>query len=259
MHLIRSDQCRSYLLLHGGRHHPAPGLGSSTDSQRLSAHDNKLPPQQALGPLKPTDRARDLSLVHWELHDAIAESLFTCASSSNLEPDIRALILDAPISWTQCVLTLRELATTVREEREAIGVLDAEDILTCLSRLMQSSSWSFLQHPTVKSAKAQICLEDWEQACAHFVTPAHQPVPRPLGIHRVILHAYSGRRRAGDLQFFLEALHHAAEDGTLLHVVSLDLMTDPLWGDATRTRDTGFLAPGCGLGLRAGLFSRSTV
>ncbi|CAL1128154.1 unnamed protein product [Cladocopium goreaui] len=76
-HLIRSTPCRTYLLSHGGRYHPAPGLGSSEDQQRHIEHDNKLPPLQALGPVLPPPRQRDLNLVHWDMHDAIVESALT--------------------------------------------------------------------------------------------------------------------------------------------------------------------------------------
>ena len=71
----------------------------------------------------------------------------------------------------------------------------------------------------------------------------------------MILHAYSGRRRAGDLQFYLEALHRDAPDGTLLHVVSLDLMTDPLWGDATRPETQSFWRQGADSGFVHGFLA----
>ena len=58
------------------------------------------------------------------------------------------------------------------------------------------------------------------------------PVPRQFSKERVFLHAFSGRRRAGDLQHYLESAFGRVSDGQLLHVVSMDVVIDPLWGDA---------------------------
>ena len=126
MHLIRSGTCRSYLCAHGGRHHPAPRLGSKADFQRHTAHDNKLPPQQAFGPVKLVDREREVSKIPWDLHHRISESFFTCTLPHEVEPCIREHIQATEISWTQCVLTLEELQHTVQDETEPIGVLQTD-------------------------------------------------------------------------------------------------------------------------------------
>ena len=76
-----------------------------------------------------------------------------------------------------------------------------------------------------------------------------QFAPRMIGRHRIVLHAFSGRRRPGDVQFFLEQLHQEAQDGTILHVVSLDLMTDPVWGDATKPSTQRFWRDAADRGL----------
>ena len=255
MHLIRSEACRSYLLKHGGRHHPVSGLGSRLDQHRHVAHDNKLPPQQAQGPLKRLDRPREVSRVHWALHDAIAEQLFLCESSSELEPCIRDLIQATEVSWTQCVHTLRELSQTARAETEPLGVFHPVDVTRCLCHLMCSSAWPFLHQRDGRPCRTTLRLHDWEQACERFTIRIAARAPRPVGAHRVILHAYSGRRRAGDLQFYLEALHRDAPDGMLLHVVSLDLMTDPLWGDATRPETQRFWRNGADSGFVHGFLA----
>ena len=255
MHLIRSEACRSYLLRHGGRHQPVPGLGSAIDQQHLVAHDNKLPPQQAQGPIKPVDRPRELSLVHWDLHDAIAEQLFLCDSTSPVEASIRDIIHATAISWTQCVHTLRELYNTVRAETDLIGVLQPSSVAECLNTLLCSTSWSFLRCRAGRTTKAMTRLSEWEQACTAFNQPSPTVVPRPIGLHRVVLHAYSGRHRAGDLQFYLEALQREAPDGTFLHIVSLDIVTDPLWGDATRPETQRFWRKGADDGFVLGFLA----
>ena len=45
-----------------------------------------------------------------------------------------------------------------------------------------------------------------------------------------VLHLFSGRRRPGDLQYFLDAMEPPSN--YVLHVVSLDVIVDELWGDA---------------------------
>ena len=50
---------------------------------------------------------------------------------------------------------------------------------------------------------------------------------------RIFLHLYSGRRRMGDLQHYLDLRSDLAYD---LHVVSLDVQVNPRTGDMTDTR-----------------------
>lgn len=56
---------------------------------------------------------------------------------------------------------------------------------------------------------------------------------RQIGRTRIVLHAFAGRRRLGDLQYYLEKdmLTDAPYD---LVVVSLDIVINDRWGDATR-------------------------
>ena len=56
--------------------------------------------------------------------------------------------------------------------------------------------------------------------------------PRAFGVHRLVLHAFSGRRRPGDFQSYLDAMN-STHPGVLIHVVSVDILLDPTWGDVT--------------------------
>lgn len=58
-------------------------------------------------------------------------------------------------------------------------------------------------------------------------------VPRLFGKHRVVLHAFSGRRRRGDLQFYMGMLA-AEQNQHILHVISLEVVVNKDWGDAKR-------------------------
>ena len=54
----------------------------------------------------------------------------------------------------------------------------------------------------------------------------------------MLLHAYnSGRRRPGDLQFFLEHFHREKDAaGYVLHIVSMDIVIDSQYGDARNNK-----------------------
>ena len=73
-----------------------------------------------------------------------------------------------------------------------------------------------------------------ERECHDFAVTdwsAHGGPPRLFGHHRVFLHFFAGRRRRGDIQFYLD--HMSPPHNYVLHVVSVDIVIDKVWGDAT--------------------------
>jgi len=66
-----------------------------------------------------------------------------------------------------------------------------------------------------------------------------EQIPRVHFQERVIVHAYSGRRRPGDFQWFLEAVA-TRKNLNLLFVVSLDLVIDQEWGDISKPATYNF-------------------
>ena len=258
MHLLRSATCRAYLLSHDVRYQPAPGLGSSEDQERHLRLDNRLPPLQALGPRRPRPRDRDLNLVHWTLHDSIVEAAFALTDELDFESTVRSLIEETPISWTRCVVTLQELRTTMDTETEPLGVVSLPHANKCLGKLCHGEEWPFLHTRGTYSKKETKTIGDLEEQFQSLTTPQDLSVgnvQRCLGRHKIVLHAFSGRRRLGDIQFFMEELQKSIADGTLLHVVSLDLMTDPVWGDATRQDTKDFWRNAADAGLVHGLLA----
>ena len=60
-------------------------------------------------------------------------------------------------------------------------------------------------------------------------------IPRITYRERVILHAFSGRRRAGDFQFFVE--HIVEQNPAVAFVVlSVDIVIDPVWGNVANPK-----------------------
>ena len=52
--------------------------------------------------------------------------------------------------------------------------------------------------------------------------------PKPLVLSSISLHFFSGRRRAGDLQFYLDKM---PTEGFILHTVSIDIVVDKELGN----------------------------
>ena len=59
-----------------------------------------------------------------------------------------------------------------------------------------------------------------------------------------VLHAFSGRRRVGDLQYFLERELAQHEKTYVIHIISLDVIVDATWGDAANLHTRRFWLEG---------------
>ena len=53
------------------------------------------------------------------------------------------------------------------------------------------------------------------------------------------MHAFSGRRRLGDLQFYVDRLA-SLRTAYVVHVISMDIIVDPHWGDASNPTTRGY-------------------
>ncbi|CAL1135276.1 unnamed protein product [Cladocopium goreaui] len=254
-HLLRSAECQAYLLHHRLHGAVLPGIGSKDNTALAQEHDGRLPPLQASGPAKPHRGGLDFSLVDYELHDALALIIVDGQVTSDLEGLeglLRAEILQRPISWTRCSTTLRELVDTVTAEPLGWETLPKEAVLIILQRLSMTASWPFLVDAKLPDEHYVDTLENMEQDCRDEVLQCPREggtfVHRPCGRHQIVLHAFSGRRRPGDLQFYMEQMYDRAAEGIHLTVVSLDIITDPVMGDVTvqATQDFWFHYATCG-------------
>ena len=74
-----------------------------------------------------------------------------------------------------------------------------------------------------KEGQSLQCLEEQIQ---ESTCPQNWEIPRQFGKYRIVLHTFSGRRRLGDFQYYLDALllHHSA--GIIVYTVSLDIIVD---------------------------------
>eukprot|EP00438_Fugacium_kawagutii_P012391 Skav215496 [mRNA] locus=scaffold165:755401:767476:+ [translate_table: standard] len=239
-HLQHSHGCRRALRpLHRPEGVP-PGIGSQADNLMLRQHDDLVPTQQAQGPHLPVQLREEHPAVNWHLEHDLLELLHPEAmmrtSSLPLEERIRAVIVATPLSWTSCQATLHYVLDTLdiadyHETEHAYY-----EAVTALGAMLEPAAWPFLEADLpVRSGRGKQALDvltqglrEGPQGSAHFQAPH-----RPIGRHRVVLHLFSGRRRFGDLQWFLERL--PIMEGTTLHTISLDLVFHETWGDLSKT------------------------
>jgi hypothetical protein len=62
-------------------------------------------------------------------------------------------------------------------------------------------------------------------------SPPDWPIPRQFGKYRIVLHAFSGRRRLGDFQFYLDELLSMQPAGLYVLTVSLDIIVGRVKGN----------------------------
>eukprot|EP00435_Cladocopium_sp_Y103_P020241 s592_g4.t3 len=240
-HLYYSATCRSIALAGQPMQNPAPGKGSEVDQQLEHRHDRCLPPLQAAGPLPQRPRPRDWHDVEDALHifmvDLIAADRADSMDFGDFVDQVTTWIRGHAISWTKTRRTLQFFY-------DSLTIEDAQDLRFALAdarasllRLSDCQSWPFLVEPLQAPGKALTiaeCHDACEAWCDVFQRTPLSQIPRLMGRHRIILHAFAGRRRLGDLQYFLERDLPADAPFTLT-VVSLDIVINETWGDVSKS------------------------
>ena len=234
-HLLNSTACRSRLIGSGLRFTPLPGCGSSVEADREKQHDRLLPPLPVHGPLREPRPPRDFDGIDWGLHDDCCLAFLDVESVEEAISSVRSRITQHPISWTMCRTTLWQLATTVLEHarEDALRHLDGGLLSERIRFLADPRSWPFLQSD-FEMTQAQGGLGQLEAELLECQVPDNWPAPRSFGRHRVVLHAFSGRRRLGDFQYFLDSFLADHGSGIVVHTVSLDIVVDSDRGDISK-------------------------
>ena len=234
MHLIRRDDCRQQW--HGLRTFgtPMPGLGSVVDEELLHSDKGLLPPLQAAGPQRDQGRRSDFPLFDDSLYEELALTILHAADLIELGTALRACICTFEISWTRCHATLLELQRNLEEDAQDLGALPWRDVVEVVQRLQRSEAWPFLAADPPERIMHFADVERIEAACGDIRwDPSVFAAPRSWGRHRIVLHAFAGRRRQGDFQFYLDRLLAQCDDGIYIHAVSMDIIYDCTLGDAS--------------------------
>eukprot|EP00435_Cladocopium_sp_Y103_P026280 s10_g6.t1 len=134
-----------------------------------------------------------------------------------------------------CRSTLETLITDFLETPDDFGAFSAQQIVATLRRLCDPLTWEFLCKDAVPSKPSFQDLPSIENACIdfRFQADSFETIPRSWGKERVVLHAFAGRRRQGDIQFYLDRLQLQFPEGVLIHTASVDIIYDVALGDVS--------------------------
>ena len=234
-HLYYSERCRRWLESSNVACEVVPGTGSQEDRAREDVHDRVLPPLQEHGPRPASPRQRDVIEYNEIIYDFLIDEITNKPDLNDFRESARTCILDTAVSWTDLRSTLRFLLeTTDNEDAEVFG-FDITILRAYIEEIMEEHFWDFLQSSSVPTGKLK-SVAMYETRCEeieyHFQLHGYEHIPRQFGRHRVLLHAYSGRRRIGDLQYYVDLLA-APRTVYIVHVVSLDIVVNATWGDAS--------------------------
>ena len=172
-------------------------------------HDGLLPVQQTQGLLHCVLPLRDIESHHGPLFEELALAIldFEGDSPADLISETRALVSQHAIGWTQFCDTRRYLAASLTEDFLGEVRLQKAQVFEVLDDLGDPRSWPFLCEIEFETADSDHLhgLDLYEQWCedlsrADVAWTRTVPCPRVHFKERIVLHAYSGRRRRGDFQ-----------------------------------------------------------
>eukprot|EP00435_Cladocopium_sp_Y103_P016898 s1730_g4.t1 len=241
-HLHYSAHCRNWLRDHDMRCGAHEGAGSCIDRERERLHDRLLPPLRGQGPLPAPRRVRDHIEIDTALYDFILQLFVPDMCLVDFEQQIRDHVCHLALSWTRYSQTLTFVLNNFhREDAEFFGI-PSERLQSVIACLLNPDTWDFMQEhetdtfqlPSLADLEADCAAVELALSCCDWT-----PGPAAFGRHRYVLHAFSGRRRRDDLQFYLEEMA-ATRSGYVLHTISLDVIINKDWGDARNQRTCAF-------------------
>ena len=237
-HLRYKRSCREALIADGAHYTPQPGKGSILHMDHERAHNDLLPVQPTCGPQLPLQDGRDWEHLDAQLHLRVVDAVLDWQGLDDPTPTtLEELLRDIPAvhttSWTTWRTTLSEITTEFRELMKQDYHDFEETVFATLSRLQQTDAWPGFPVRLPQLVETQ----DYQDLCEQLLNSGRKPcwtrtvsIQREITRHRVVIHAYSGRRQAGDFQFFLDAMTQQL-DGIVVHVLSLDVIISKQHGD----------------------------
>lgn len=107
-------------------------------------------------------------------------------------------------------------------------------------------------------------LQEWEAWCTSLVTDSHadrnrfQLLPQTLARYKILLHAFAGRRRRGDIEWFPDQLA-SQHSGYTIMIISIDIIIGSEFGDMSKTIHADFLVAPHQIGFCSWLHCGSTL
>lgn len=237
-----SEKCRHDLEARRVRCVQVPGRGSQEERRQLQAHDGLAPVLVGQGPMPQERQHFPREDFDGSLDALLADVLFALSPSTipAAEQQVRDQVGSMPISWTRFQATLDYCAMNYGEVESSVTGVSVEEVRALLGRLGDPATWAFLDQDNAVAPR--LCRDrdlspgDAEpllrRQLEHTSRWDATGIQRTLGKHCIVLHLYSGRRRYGDLQFYLDQVTLPA--GTVIHTVSIDIVVDKELGDVTK-------------------------
>eukprot|EP00435_Cladocopium_sp_Y103_P041926 s1460_g11.t1 len=239
-HLRHSRHCKDTLISRRFQCVPVPGAGSVIDQALHSHTDGALPFQQALGPHLPSVPVRPDDPFDLAFLEAFYLFILDVSLDDSLLEACKRFVLSYPISWTTCCRTLCHMHETLTEDDAAPFAFSRVELLAVLSQMSQQACWPFLGNDYRRPVTIHhATLYEWEVWCSDLAEcpPANwctlQPLPQTLTRYKIILHAFAGRRRRGDIEWFIDSMAHQCS-GFVILTVSLDIIIDSYHGDISK-------------------------
>ena len=244
LHIRNVGTCRRDLWARGHLFPLRPGIGSVESRHGDRCHDGALPPQRTQGASREPIQPRDLRVECTDLILNLVDALADREPDDSIDKILRITIQ----AWTQCLLTLEVFLESVDEEFAETLRLDAQYLRAAIVTLQRADAWDFLDRPALGTSGPDDELahfDRWSSTLLHEEKPWKPSIsaPRPIGKDRIILHAFAGRRRVGDYQWYVDKMCEESE-GFLLHVVSLDIIIDKKYGDLSDPQVQAFWIAG---------------
>eukprot|EP00438_Fugacium_kawagutii_P003318 Skav229332 [mRNA] locus=scaffold2917:96062:105952:- [translate_table: standard] len=239
--LQHSRHCRSVLLQRGQQRELLPGIGSAAERDLVQRHDGLLPTLQAAGPRLPVqDMQPDFVDYNVEFEAALFQHLTDVHDEGGtllaVEHFVQQYVENHPMGWTEFTATLHQLRAHYGIEEERHTGISVDDLRQLPLHLAEPDRWPWLAADQPPARPPEHTIPEWhrvlevEEMAASIRTM--QAAPRPLGRHRVLLHFFAGRRRPGDVQYFVDRWQ--PPEGVVFHVVSLDVVHDIDLGDLSK-------------------------
>ena len=259
-HMRHSQQCREDLLARGFRPPIQPSTGSTAHAAQERVHNGLRVCQTAAGPRLPTVQRAEEPNIHEEFFVFLIEELL----AKNSE-DFEQVVWQAPsqfaLSWTRFCVTWNWFRRQLTQEDFELCQMTQTQFEQISCRVCDPAQWPIFQDQHGEDVSRQtLTLNDYEEwayrlsckAEGIWKTPAALHVPRQFTREKVLLHAFSGRRRHGDLQYYVDRVSAMNAD-SLVFVVSLDIIVDPIWGDVRAHGTRAFWLDGIRQGYVAGM------
>lgn len=245
-HLRHVHHCRQSLLGRRLQCHPTPGTGSCIDRALHESIDGAIPFLQGEGPKPPDGALVDFIDYDVELLEALYIRLTGIDNGDHIQTAMCEEIRRKPISWTMCKQTLCQFIDSFSEADAEPLQVSFDQVVSCMRGLILADAWPFLfKQPWKPDSLSKVRLDEWENWYADL---AVQPpgawdhvrvIPRIPCRYKIVLHAYAGRRRRGDIEWYMSALAQKHPDFIIM-TASVDIIIDAQYGDIAKTETREF-------------------